>query len=111
MSLKPIDLQTNILQMNNAAKEVNKSKDVSLQQQQYAHAMSNKESLEKDSKISEIDAVEQSTAPLEDEFKDSRSKQEKEKRNFEGKNKAELKEEEKSFFDDPKKGFLIDIKE
>jgi len=111
MSLKPIDLQTNILQMNNAAKEVTRGKDVSLQQQQYASAMSAKEGVEKESRIGEVDPVEALIAPLENEFKDHRSRQEKDRKKFDGQGGEEKAEEEKSFFDDPKKGRLIDIKE
>lgn len=112
MSLKPIDLQTNILQMNNAAKEVFKGKDTSLQQQQFAASLVEKESHDKDNKISQVDKVESLIAPLENEFKDHRSRQEKDRRKSEhGHEQGEEEKKELSFFDDPVKGRLIDIKE
>jgi len=112
MSLKPIDIQTNILQMNNAAAELNKQKGSNINNVNYAASMTEKASVEKSSKIEETDKVEPTLHALDNEEKDKSQMQG--QGEGEKKQKKELNEKEKEdlkLFDDPSKGHFIDIKE
>ncbi len=108
--MKPIDIQTNILQMNNAAKEISKQKGADLNNQNYAAALIEKNSVEKGNKIVEADKVESALHVLENEVKDNRSRNQGGKKEQNKKSKEE-KEESQELFVDPNKGFMIDIKE
>jgi hypothetical protein len=110
--MKPLDLQVNILQMNNAAKEITKQKQGSIHQQNYAAAHTVKESVEKNEKVSKTDRVEAAIPPMENEVKDERSKKEKflEKK-WHDKPEKEKEKKNSDFFEDPEKGRFIDIKE
>lgn len=115
MSIKPVDLQTNILQLNVAAKEITKLKETSREQQLYAATLSEKEGKENPDKVEKVDKVEATIAPLENEIKDDRSKGHKNKKNA-GKQKREsesafYEDEKDNIFSDPSKGQIIDIRE
>ncbi len=110
MSLKPIDAQINILQMNNAAKEISKGKNIEQEKQHFAASLVEKEGVEKSKKVEEPEKVESTMAPLENEIKDERHKDEKNQKSEHEKKSKEEKEKTK-LFQDPSKGVFIDIKE
>ena len=107
--MKPIDIQTNILQMSNAMKEISKQKQGNLHQLSFAASVSEKEHLKKENTVEEVDKIEATVGPLENELKDERGK--KFKKNEAEKRKKEESEKKKSLFQDPDKGYFIDIKE
>ncbi len=110
MSLKPLDAQINILQMNNAAKEITKGKDIDSNKQNIAASLVEKDSLEKSSKVDKTDKVESTIAPLENEVKDDRNKNQNSKNDDDSKSKSKDGKDSK-LFDEPLKGLFIDLKE
>lgn len=108
MAIKPIDMQTNVLQIDNAAKEIQKHKEIDIQKQNVALALQEKQSIEKSKKIEQPTKVESTLEALDNDL----NKRNQEKSKQEKKKKQEEQKKETSFFSkDPLKGNLIDIKE
>ncbi|HOJ50287.1 MAG TPA: hypothetical protein PKW55_05700 [Spirochaetota bacterium] len=110
MAMKPIDLQVNILQMDNASQEIQKQKKVDVNQQNYAASLIERESIEGKSKVEKTDKIQSTIPATENEKKDERKKEMKHnKKNKES--SKDIEEDKDNIFTDPDKGMIIDIRE
>jgi len=111
VAIKPLDLQTNILHMDKAVKEMSKQKEMDIELQKLAAALQEKKTIEQENKIEEVAFLDPSLQVLDREEKDRNQKFQEKKEKKQEKEKEKKKNTSDSLFKDPSKGRLIDIKE